>query len=439
MVIYNFRFAEQCFWSIEAYRANDDEVEELLQNAERNSVFELYHFLQAYLQAAPQILFQLHIIFRQTSRFNKITGKYILFNTKEITNKINEFLIVDMQVFCVLLSLTKMAMTTVSYQRFKSQKLAGRKYAWKKEPIIQTLQEVYSPNLQESILPENAHTSTSVEEPETNESENIIENKRHSGYETENSEPEADRQIVTLETSRRNSGLSETSSVFNTNAKIKQADQTDMDDIKQMPNTRSNSDISESSDSEEKQLRKKHSNVVIPMKVISYKGLPEDDSAGKLVSFFMWFCFIMPRMLCLSAFAYFYPNDIWWICSSHYIITLGFLLYDAHISDIPYYRSIFILFTSYVYMFCLIEFKIKFKKVKFIYNGYFFLIYLENLVMTSIWYFNIDFENDWWYKYVFYLICGSSLISVSSIMLYLMVLKPKKIVLQQELRNSKVL
>lgn len=74
MVIYNFRFAEQCFWSIEAYRATDDEVEKLLQNAGRNSIFELYHFLQAYLQAAPQILLQLHIIFKQTLKFNKTTG-----------------------------------------------------------------------------------------------------------------------------------------------------------------------------------------------------------------------------------------------------------------------------------------------------------------------------------------------------------------------------
>lgn len=367
----------------------------------------------------------------------------ILFNTIIVdTYKINKFLTVDMQVFCVLLSLTKMAMTTASYQRFKSQKMAGRKYAWKKEPIIHTVQEVYTSlgsitNLhetaqEETILPVHSDASTLVEKLEINE----LENKRHSGYETENSEPEADRQI---ETSRRNSGLSESSSVFNKKSLCMRTDETDIDDIKQMPNTRSNSDVSERSDTEEKQLKKKHSNIVIPMKVVSHRGLPEDDSAGKLVSFFWWFCFIMPRMLCLSAFAYFYPKDIWWVCGSHYIITLGFLLYDAHISDIPYYRSIFILFTAYVYMFCLIEFKIKFKKIKFIYNGYFLLVYLENLVMTSIWYFKIDFENDWWYKYLFYLICGSSLISVLSMMLYLMVLKPRKIILQQELRNSKVL
>lgn len=69
-----YRFAEQLFWSIEGLRCEEDEIEEILLRSERNSVFELYHFLQAYLQAAPQILFQLHIIFRQTSKFNKDTG-----------------------------------------------------------------------------------------------------------------------------------------------------------------------------------------------------------------------------------------------------------------------------------------------------------------------------------------------------------------------------
>lgn len=75
LILFIYRFAEQLFWSIEAARSqNEYETEELMHYAERNRVFELYHFLQAYLQAAPQILFQLHIIFKQTAKFEKKTG-----------------------------------------------------------------------------------------------------------------------------------------------------------------------------------------------------------------------------------------------------------------------------------------------------------------------------------------------------------------------------
>lgn len=228
--------------------------------------------------------------------------------------------------------------------------------------------------------------------------------------EIENSDTEADRYNVVepAPLSRKSSGLSDTSSVFDEKMRLK----------------------------EETMIASK---VMVPRTIISYQGLPEDDAAGKLVSFFWWLCFILPRMFTLSAFAYFYPSEIFWICGFHYLITLAFLLYDAHTSNIQYYRALFLLFTAYIYMFCLIEFKVKFKKVKFIYNGYFFLVYFENILMNTIWYFNIAFDNYWWYNYVFNVIFFSSIFSCLSMFLYLFVLKPKKITVHQEYRNSKVL
>lgn len=69
------RYAELLFWSIEACRTNDEtERDKCIKKAERRSLFDLYLFLQAYTQAVPQILFQMHIILRHPSDFNKETG-----------------------------------------------------------------------------------------------------------------------------------------------------------------------------------------------------------------------------------------------------------------------------------------------------------------------------------------------------------------------------
>lgn len=294
---------------------------------------------------------------------------------------------VDMQVFVIIMSLIKMAMTTMSYQRFKSQKVAGRQYPWikKQEPTKETYKRIDS-----MLLP-------------TNEPSEPV-NKRISECETENSEPEADRHVNS--SSRRSSGLSVTSSEYERRKAAEAKDQPDF---------------------------------LIPMRVLSLRGLTQDDAAGKLVAFLWWFSFILPRMLALSAFASFYPKDIWYICGAHYMITLAFLLYDAYTADIPYYRALFILFTAYVYMFCLIEFKIKFKKVKFIYIGYFILVYLENFIMTFVWYYGTEFYNDWWYKYVYYVLIGSTVLSIMTMSFYIAILKPKKIIVAKQLVESKVL
>ncbi|GLV38808.1 uncharacterized protein CBL_05807 [Carabus blaptoides fortunei] len=278
-----------------------------------------------------------------------------------------------------------MAMTTMSYQRFKSQKIAGRQYPWikRQEQTKETCRRIDSmPAVINQTL-----------EPAI---------KRVSECETENSEPEADRHV---NSSRRSSGLSVTSSEYE-RRRTEPADEPDF---------------------------------FIPKRILSIRGLTQDDAAGKLVAFFWWLCFILPRMLALSAFAYFYPKDIWYICGAHYVITLAFLLYDAHTSDIPYYRALFILFTAYVYMFCLIEFKIKFKKVKLIYNGYFILVYLENFIMTFVWYYGTEFYNDWWYKYVFYVLIGSTILSIMTMSFYMAILKPKKVTVAKQLVESKLL
>ncbi|KAK5646758.1 hypothetical protein RI129_005222 [Pyrocoelia pectoralis] len=170
---------------------------------------------------------------------------------------------------------------------------------------------------------------------------------------------------------------------------------------------------------------------VKPKRVVNIKALPEDDTGGKTISFIWWVCFLIARMLAISSFSYFYPTEIIWLLSCHFILVVALLLYDVRHDEVRRAKAIFFIFIGFVYLFCLIEFKMKFKKPKFIYNGFFLIMFLENFVMVLVWWFR-DIEEilqDWWYKYIFYTIIVCSTLSLLSMCLYLNVLKPKKIVI----------
>lgn len=76
-VLFLSRYAERTFWSIEAIRSEDDQEsrEECLKNVTAARTIELYFFLQAYLQAIPQILLQLHILMRNVNDMSSQTSK----------------------------------------------------------------------------------------------------------------------------------------------------------------------------------------------------------------------------------------------------------------------------------------------------------------------------------------------------------------------------
>lgn len=62
-----FRLSRRLFWSIDAlfYERESYERHHVLTKAAESSVFELYHFLQAFTHAAPQIVLQLYIVLRE--------------------------------------------------------------------------------------------------------------------------------------------------------------------------------------------------------------------------------------------------------------------------------------------------------------------------------------------------------------------------------------
>lgn len=168
-------------------------------------------------------------------------------------------------------------------------------------------------------------------------------------------------------------------------------------------------------------------------KIVEVKGLPDDDMAGKVIAFCWWFCFLLARMLAISAFAYFYLTDVIWLLGAHFVLVVALLVYDVRSDQVRINKAIFFIFIGLVYLFCLIEFKIKFKKTKFIYNGFFALVFTENIIMSLVWWCaNLEtVEDDWWFKYIICLIIGCTGLSLISMLFYLKVNKPEKVVVER--------
>lgn len=162
------------------------------------------------------------------------------------------------------------------------------------------------------------------------------------------------------------------------------------------------------------------------------KGLEDDDMAGKLVAFLWWYGFLLARALAISVFAYFFMKECLWLLGSHFLLVITILSYDVKSDAVKRAKALFFIFIGLIYIFCIIEFKIQFKKATFIYYGFFILVFVENFVMCMIWYLGQieSLENDYWFRYVFYIIVMCSITSFSSMVFYFVINKPPKVVVE---------
>lgn len=165
-----------------------------------------------------------------------------------------------------------------------------------------------------------------------------------------------------------------------------------------------------------------------PTKVVN--GIQQDDFAAKTIAFFGWIAFIIMRMLSLSTFCVFFPKAFLIIMAVHYIIMLAALFLESRFKG-RLNRTLFYLLLAYVYIFVLLEFRIKFKHIRVWFVGYFLITMSENLTMTMIWYAREEFES-WWFGFIFDGIIYSGLLFVATILVYYCILKPKDVLLLVE-------
>ncbi|XP_076266458.1 uncharacterized protein LOC143200075 [Rhynchophorus ferrugineus] len=371
-----WRYAERIFWSIEAVRSTEaEDISKAIAQASAPRIIELYVFLQAYLHCLPQVLLQTYILIRHNSSIAKESK--------------------DAQIFSIVLNLAKVAMTTTYYQRFKAQKLTGSQYPWlKRNKLLRSGQTSRAP----TVILRNSQSRSVVQ---ANRNSNI---SRY--YNVEPAVLTARRRSsdIYLEPESRNDASSPNTAELQINE----------------PGTSGTQIITVTSRNEPDFNIKR---------IVQVKGLQEDDMAGKLIAFAWWFTFLLGRILAISIFAYFYMKACVWSMVGHVAVVVAILVYDVKTDNIKREKAIFFLFIGLVYVFCIIEFKIRFKKAYFIYYGFFILVFLENLAMCLIWFnLQIDYlENDYWFRYVFFITIACGLLSFSAMVFYLTVTKPKSV------------
>lgn len=161
----------------------------------------------------------------------------------------------------------------------------------------------------------------------------------------------------------------------------------------------------------------------VPKRKYSEKGLQEDDPMGKFLSFLWWFFFILARVFAISVAYEFYPVAVLAVVGVHYVAMLAYLFYYSKYYDAI--ACIVNLWLGLVYVFSLIEYRIKFKYADWWTLPYYACVIAQNTALTLAWYVNADWDG-FWYTYIFYAIFVCMTLCVLSSALYYAMFKPKK-------------
>ncbi|XP_034174912.1 uncharacterized protein LOC117601823 [Osmia lignaria lignaria] len=409
-----YRYAGLMVLCIDAIILTGTERTKTLNLAAAPAAIELYFFLQAWFQAAPQAIFQIHLLFREGS-FHQSHQSVVV------------------KVISILMSVVILAVQTTSFQRFESQRINGRKLPWAmwlKKYCVQEICDLEektplkSCNVKEETT---VHVNEAIQDSE-NQNESIkIENEEK---EQSGSHVPLDRQVsVTPPLPPKNvqiippptplRGITTVAPLL-------------VPDVPAPPRPDSICTVTEHQESETfikslsgTEINEKDStqNLRVPQRRYSKKGLEEDDPVGKFLCFLWWFFFILARILAIAVFNEFYPLYLAIVLGVHYIVMLIYLFYYVKYYDII---TFFVnLWLGLVYIISLIEYRIKFKYADKWVLPYYIFVLVQNTCLTLTWYFNADWDG-FWYTYIFYVIFGSMSLCVSSTIIYCTLLKPKK-------------
>lgn len=166
---------------------------------------------------------------------------------------------------------------------------------------------------------------------------------------------------------------------------------------------------------------------ILPTRKRTINGLEQDDIFGKFISFTGWILFLVMRMLALSTFSVFFLRETIYLLAAHYALMLVCLFCETRFHA-KLHRMTFYIFLAYIYLFCLLEFKIKFIHIKTWYIGYFFLVFMQNLLITQYWYLTQYFYT-WWFEFLYNTIIWSGCLSLACNIFYYFVLRPKEKIL----------
>ncbi|XP_052889744.1 uncharacterized protein LOC128298052 [Anopheles moucheti] len=512
-----YRFNRRIFWSIEAlfHDKNTYGRAQSVAKILEMSPCELYHFLQAFLQAAPQMMLQLYILLRD--------GTFRNYDT------------VTVQVISVVFSFLTMATIITGYQRFESQKIVGRCYPWstseqattrrkellrststaectfaaqtpsiapEADPIVPNimrnfysrygsdeermsessahfgapssprktlnvdainfnrqqskahhdpfvnftdddkLHEISAPDTVDRVVskPRPTGRSVSFKLRDTIEELQEMDHYLRSTEDIRNVTDDSDDEYLKPDdfdavpkkrappTPEATPGMFHRVSVFR-NMLLHNAEEFIKQKVPRLPEGMF--EHTESNKSETRKMVETDQNdgdaISLPSRRQTIVGLEQDDMVGKTVLFVGWVMFLLMRMLSLSTFYVFFPLYFWMLVVNHYLLMIACIIYEVRLHE-KLERYFFYPFLAYMYVFSLVEFKIRFIHVRWWYMGYTGIVMLENVAMLAVW-FNLGVFESWWFYFLHHTIIVSGALSTICFLFYYAFLRPKDKVL----------
>ncbi|XP_045783917.1 uncharacterized protein LOC123880039 [Maniola jurtina] len=446
------RYCYLIFWWVEAVcasRAQDEtRTREAISRARAPSSMELYLFLQAFIHCAPHAVINiLDMLARYANPdFDKL----------------------NLQAISLIASCLRMASTATMYRRFEREKLCGRKYPWgnkvenqdrniDEENDGQTNNNDQSRASYEPIIKGQSFTSQKTLDNREQANSDLI---QFSPRSSEIQEPfyddyidsDSDLSLDDLPPEARNENYDSDDeyvrpiSIIDRVAPRRRDTQYTIETVDvppppAVPAPRPGSfavwaeKLVENAESIPTWLsappRRKHWEVIqdepdIPRRVPrSYlRGLLPQDATGALVNFLGWYSFFVARLISIAAFISFFPFLAILILMSHYQVMLLFLI----VPQASTVKRAFYVFLAFIYLFCLMEFKIRFRHVRVWHVFWIIVCTVEIVIFISLWATIDNNLHSWWKGFIVIVTIGSMMLSYMLFLVYFLLLQPRETV-----------
>ncbi|XP_026480019.1 uncharacterized protein LOC113386454 [Ctenocephalides felis] len=352
---------------------------------------------------------------------NKVLSSYFLVNGSPVCRRrrmtFRDYDIVRLQLVSIFSSLLRISMTSALYQRFHSQKLAGRHYPWDKKFPGEDLDE----NLMTLAEQDQIYRKT-MKIP----GENFMGNEGKDDWDHNKDvdlQPSVD--YVTLADCATGSAPHDGPPM--TPAPKKPVDDVPYSVLVRLTTVRDQLRYSAGVMFEDMLGRRDSSdNPPAPTRALPPppNGLRRDDAVSYIISTFGWFFYLVSRFLALTTAWTFYPYATWITLALTYITSYCiYLRLSLKLQDLR--KAYFGLFLSYLNLFVMLELKFKFTKPRRWFGYYFLLATVQSWSMVFSWYWFADWDS-WWFEYSLAVVLGGSFLAVLCAGIYFVILKPKE-------------
>jgi len=158
----------------------------------------------------------------------------------------------------------------------------------------------------------------------------------------------------------------------------------------------------------------------LPRQAKWVKTMEEDNPIGFIFAFLFWFLFLIGRCVCLVVAARFYPWVVLGVLVCHYILSLIYILPSPNFKESLAQK----LAICFVFLFCLIEVGVTFKKALLWYTVVLIVTLLENLSLTLLWALWVH-PSNWWYHYALFFLALDHAMAIIALLAYIKLFKPE--------------